>query len=392
MRVVIVGDEVLSGRIRDANLQLLARLAQGFEITGARFVRDEIDDIADAVDEALAEDGQVVVAGGLGPTPDDLTRQALGIALGVEVRFNELVWEMVQERVRALRYPENSLLKNYAMVPVGFLPIENPVGIAPGLLWRSGEKFVLALPGVPRELEAVFKNAWEKIKDLAGGGLWGALSTAGVPEVVLAEHLEGLERVAFYPRGVEVVVRFWAPDERALEERKREVLERIGEWVYWEGDEPLERALGEELRRRGLTVGTAESCTGGLCSHLITQIPGSSDYHKGGIVAYWEEEKVRLLGVNPETIQKYTVYSAQVAEEMARGAAERLGVDLALSVTCVAGPTGERVGLTYIGVWFKGKLKSYELQLGGDRQTIKLAAAKHMLRLGLAAVRRGEPA
>ncbi len=392
MRAVIVGDEVLTGRIRDANLWLLARLARGFEINKGVVVRDDEAEIAEAVEEAFEEDGQVVVCGGLGPTPDDRTRQALAIALSMRLEFNERVWEMVQERVKALNYPESPLLRNYALVPEGFVPIPNPVGIAPGLLWRQGERFVLALPGVPRELEAVFREAWKHIADLAGGGVWGALATAGAPEVLLAERLEGIESVAFYPRGVEVVVRFWASDPESLARKKELIKEKIAQWVYWEGDEPLEKALGEELRARGLTVATAESCTGGLCSHLITQIPGSSEYHKGGVVAYLEEVKEKVLGVKRETLEKYTVYSAQVAEEMAQGVAKLLGSDLALSVTCVAGPTGERVGLTYIGVWFKGKVKSYQLQLGGNRHQVKEAAAKHMLRLGLLAVRRGEPA
>jgi len=389
MRVILVGDELLSGRVRDANL---SAIAQGFAQLGISAERAEVlpDDeaaISSAVRDALAEDGQVVLSGGLGPTDDDMTRQSLAKALAAELRFDEFIYEKIKKRLSALGHEELAIHRNYAFVPEGFIALENPVGIAPGLLWRDAGRFVLALPGVPAEVSGILPAALERLRDLAKEPVFMAtLAVAGMKEAEIAERLEKIPalagRIAYYPRLVEVIIKIRAGDSDQLARAVASAREALGDAVYSTEDEGLEYALGRLLRERGLSVATAESCTGGLIAHLITQVSGSSDYMRGGVVAYTAEIKNRILGVPVDLIEKHSVYSPQVAEAMALGAARLFGSDIALSSTCVAGPgpDGDHpAGEAYIGLCVSGKAMAFRFRFGGTRDQVKMSVAKTAL-------------
>ncbi|MEO0141459.1 MAG: nicotinamide-nucleotide amidohydrolase family protein [candidate division WOR-3 bacterium] len=389
MRVILVGDEILSGRVRDANLALIA---QGFSHLGVRISRAEVlpddeDAISSAINRALSEDGRVVLSGGLGPTADDKTRQALARALGTEIAFDESLYMRIKERLSALGHEELGIHRNYALVPKGFAIIPNPVGIAPGLLWREGRRFALALPGVPDEVSGLLPRALDLLRDLAEEPLFiGTISVAGMKEAEIAERLERIPelsgRIAYYPRLVEVILKIGSPNEDELSRLIKLASDELGKAVYSLEDEGIEAALGRLLRERGVSIATAESCTGGLIAHLITQVPGSSDYMRGGVVAYTPDAKNRVLGVPMEIIERCSVYSPEVAEAMAMGAAELFGSDIALSSTCVAGPgpDGEHpAGESYIGLWFKGRTESSGFRFGGTRSGVKLSVAKTAL-------------
>lgn len=389
MRVILVGDEILSGRVRDANLNLIAQaFAQlGISVRRAEIIPDDEGTIAAALSAALVEDGQVVLSGGLGPTADDETRCGLAKAMSGEVQFDEFLYEKITQRLSALGHQELEIHKNYAFVPNGFLPMDNPVGIAPGLLWRERERFILAIPGVPAEVSALLPAAIEALKDLAREPIFmGTVAVAGMKEAEIAERLEALPelagRMAYYPRLVEVILKIRAGDPQELRSLTELARESLGNSVYSLRDEGLESALGSLLRERGLSVATAESCTGGLIAHLITQVPGSSDYMRGGVVAYTPAAKNRILGVPPELIEKHSVYSPEVAIEMASGIARLFGSDVAVSSTCVAGPGPDGVhpaGESYIGIYFRGGVEAFGFRFAGTRDQVKMFVAKTAL-------------
>jgi len=391
VRVILIGDELLSGRVADANLSAIAKaFAQlAISVKRAEIIPDDEAAITLSVKAALAEDGQVVLSGGLGPTDDDRTRQSLAEALGVELRFDEFIYEKIRERLSALGHEELAIHRNYALVPEGFLAIENPIGIAPGLIWRNGERFVLALPGVPAEVCALLPAVTERLRDLAQEPVFlGTIAVAGMKEAEIAERLERIPRlagrIAYYPRLVEVIIKIKASDEEELARAVSLARESLGNAVYSLEDEGLESALGRLLRQRALTVSTAESCTGGLIAHLITQVPGSSDYMRGGVVAYTPEIKSRILGVPADVIKKHSVYSPEVAEAMAQGAGRLFGSDIALSSTCVAGPgpDGEHpAGEAFIGLDIGRKTEAFGFRFRGTRDQVKMCVAKTALDL-----------
>ncbi len=391
MRVIIVGDEILSGRVRDANLSLLAQgFAQiGLPVCQAEIIPDDQDAIATAINRALSEDGGVVLSGGLGPTADDRTRPALAEAVSAELHFDGFLYEKIKERLSALGHEELEIHRNYALVPEGFLTIDNPVGIAPGLLWREEGRFILALPGVPAEASAILPPALEVLRDLAREPVFQAtLAVAGMKEAEIAERLERLPdlsgRIAYYPRLVEVIIKIKAGDEAEALRLVQMARDQIGPAVYSLQDEGIESAFGRLLREKSLSVSVAESCTGGLIAHLITQVPGSSDYMRGGVVAYTAKAKNQVLGVPIEVIETHSVYSPEVAMAMAAGAASLFGSDIAISSTCVAGPGPDGphpAGETFIGLWFDGRAEASGFRFRGTRDQVKLSVAKTALDL-----------
>lgn len=391
MRVILVGDELLSGRVRDANLGAIAQgFAQiGIPVKRAEVVPDNEEIIAAAITRSLAEDGQVVLSGGLGPTDDDRTRQGLAKALASEIHFDEFLYEKIRERLSALGHQELKIHQRYAFVPDGFLTLNNPIGIAPGLFWREGDNFVLALPGVPSEVVGILPVALELLRDLARGPAFiGTIALAGMKEAEIAERLEKMPglagRIAYYPRLVEVIIKIKAGDEADLSRFVEAAREVLGDAVYSLDDESLESALGRLLREKGLSVATAESCTGGLMAHLLTQVPGSSDYMRGGVVAYTVKAKNQILGVPLEIIDEHSVYSPQVAEAMAQGAAKLFGSDIAISSTCVAGPGpyGDHpAGESFIGLYMGSRTGAFGFRFGGTRDQVKMSVAKTALDL-----------
>ncbi len=214
------------------------------------------------------------------------------------------------------------------------------------------------------------------------------LAVAGMKEAEIAERLERLPdlsgRIAYYPRLVEVIIKIKAGDEAEALRLVQMARDQIGPAVYSLQDEGIESAFGRLLREKSLSVSVAESCTGGLIAHLITQVPGSSDYMRGGVVAYTAKAKNQVLGVPIEVIETHSVYSPEVAMAMAAGAASLFGSDIAISSTCVAGPGPDGphpAGETFIGLWFDGRAEASGFRFRGTRDQVKLSVAKTALDL-----------
>lgn len=397
--VLAIGTELLLGQIVDTNSAWLGeQLADaGIDSFEHRQVGDNLGRMVQALRELLDRSDAVIVCGGLGPTPDDMTRQAIAEVMGVELERREDLVEWVSalftSRGRAM--PENNLRQ--CDVPVGAEPIPNSVGTAPGIRAPVGDTVVYAVPGVPYEMQLMISE--HVLPDLlARSGQQGAivsrsLKTWGTSESGLAEMIahrvdaQTNPTIAFLARGIEgLIVRITAkastPEEaRALiEPEERALREILGDLVFGVDDETMETVVLDLLRKRGLTLGLAESLTGGLVASRLVSVPGTSDVLKGGVVAYMTDVKRSLLGVTAES-----VVSSECAAQLAAGARRVFGADVGLGVTGVAGPDeqeGQAAGTVFFGLALgDGPVEAVGTQLPGQREMVRQFATISLLNL-----------
>lgn len=373
VELVTVGDELLLGDTINGNAAWLGRrLAEsGIAVTRSIVVRDRREEIILAVLEALGRADAVITTGGLGPTSDDLTRDALADAAGVRLRTDPELERRLRARVAAAGRELLPMALRMAEVPEGAGILANPAGTAPGLRIELAGGVVYALPGVPSEMRALTDTA--VLPELATAQIGTAparrtLRTAGVWESALATRLapvEALENIklAYLPDPAEVKIRITAtgPEPEttlaAAEELARDLL---GNVVYGAGEETLDRVVHRLLAERGATVATAESLTGGLIGAELTAMPGSSATYAGGVVAYATGLKASLLGVSEELLAREGAVHPDVAAGMATGVQSRLSADYGLAVTGVAGPEpqdGRQVGTVHIAVAGPGNVQ-----------------------------------
>ncbi len=397
--VLAIGTELLLGQIVDTNSTWIGeQLADaGIDSFEHRQVGDNLGRMVQALRELLDRSDAVIVCGGLGPTPDDMTRQAIADVMGVELeRREELVeWVSALFTSRGRAMPENNLQQ--CDVPVGAEPIPNSVGTAPGIKAPVGDKVVYAVPGVPYEMQLMISE--HVLPDLlARSGQQGAivsrsLKTWGTSESGLAEMIahrvdaQTNPTIAFLARGIEgLVVRITAkastPEEaRALiEPEERALREILGDLVFGVDDETMETVVLDLLRKRGLTLGLAESLTGGLVASRLVSVPGTSDVLKGGVVTYMTDVKRSVLGVTAES-----VVSSECAEQLAAGARRVFDADVGLGVTGVAGPDeqeGQPAGTVFFGLALgDGPVEAVGTQLPGQREMVRQFATISLLNL-----------
>jgi nicotinamide-nucleotide amidase len=393
--IIGVGTELLLGQIVNTNAAWIGqRLADvGWDCLRHTVVGDNEGRIADTVREALGRADAVILTGGLGPTQDDVTREALAAVAGVRLVRQPELERWLRDRFALMgiqRMAEMNLRQ--ADVPEGARTIDNPRGSAPGLILEIGGKPVYAVPGVPREMEGMLEQV--VLPDLAARAGEGraivsrVLRTVGVGESRLAERLTplweeagaGQVTMAYLASPGEVRVRLTAVGptrEAALAEItpvEARIREELGDVVYATDDETLEAAVGRLLRERGLTLATAESLTGGLLGGRITGEVGASGYYLGGVVAYATDAKAAQLGVDPDLLETEGPVSEPAAAAMAAGARTVFGADLGLAVTGVAGPaeqSGRRVGTLCLGVADADGTATRTLTAPGDRTQIR---------------------
>jgi nicotinamide-nucleotide amidase len=397
--IVAVGTELLRGQIVDTNSSWMGeQLAlHGIEHLRQTKVGDNHARIVDAIRGALERADAVIVCGGLGPTQDDITREAIAEVMGVAlVRHDELVDAMravFSARGRAM--PEINLRQ--ADVPEGATPIEQRVGTAPGLICPVGDKVVYAVPGVPYEMKEMLERA--VLPDLAArAGVRVAivsrtLRTWGESESGLAERLAprlaaldatGNPTLAFLASGIEgikvrLTARAGSEEEAAalLDAEEAEVRSLLGRIVFSSDDSTMEAEVGRLLVQRGLTLAVAESLTGGLVASRIVDVPGASEWFRGGVVAYASDVKARVLDV-PDG----PVVSEAAARAMAEGVRRRLGADVGLSTTGVAGPTeqeGQPPGTVWLGLALGEEVDAVHVRLPGDRTRVRQLAVISLL-------------
>lgn len=410
--VVTVGDEVLAGATIDTNSGFIARSLFGLGVAVGRVtqVPDSRRDIQEAVAAALGRARYVVVTGGLGPTPDDHTKEDLAALFGDPLELDETVLEGIRRRFaeRNLEMPDNNIKQ--AMLPAGGSVLANPVGSAPGVYWRrdlggGSDGHVFVLPGVPAEMEAMLRQeVLPRVQQLVGSRVRWRLAlfrTTGRPESDVAARLHATMEAAdcdwaFYPSllGVDVLLRGPtddAPGEQGWDATLAAVRRVLGHTVYTEeAGVGLEVIVGRLLLGAGATLAVAESCTGGLLGKRLTDAPGSSAYFLGGFVTYDNAAKRNWAGVPADVLDRHGAVSAPVALAMARGVQQQAGTTYGLGITGVAGPTGgtaeKPVGLVYVALAAPGRQWTRRLQLGRRRDFNReqsAQAALDMLRRAL---------
>jgi nicotinamide-nucleotide amidase len=373
----------------------------GVEVAAVLTVGDVAERIIWAWRQAIDRADVVISTGGIGPTADDLTTELVAKVAGVGLFFSEEVAEGIRRVFASLNrpMPENNLKQ--ARFPVGAVIIPNHLGTAPGyrleLGTPHGTKHLVVLPGVPREMKPMMEETvlpW--LREMRGGGdvfLTRAFQTFGISESGLDEAVAGVVneqegRLAFrasFPQiSLKVTVRGKADEvERKLEDLSNRIRLRIGSYVYGEGDVTMEEVVGKLLAEKGQTLGVAEACSGGLVSHRLTNVPGCSAYFQGTVVAYSDAAKTALLGVKPETLRRHGAVSEEAVREMAVGVRERLGTDIGVAVTGVAGPGGgtpdKPVGTACLALSIGDALVSRRYQLWGNREWVKTLVSQLVL-------------
>ena len=404
--ILSTGDELTTGKVIDTNSAFIAdRLfSMGIKVAAVLKVGDDREALLWAMREA-ADLGEIIIGtGGLGPTEDDLTSEVVAEFLGCPLVQNEEIAAALRKRFAARRIPWTANNLKQALFPQGAEILPNPVGTAPGFRVSFGENKTLSwLSGVPQEMTAMFDLAVMPWIVAMRGGQDQIFSQAFKVYGLTESKLDDLVKPIGLEPGIKLSFRAHYPDltlrvtvAGASEEQRRfiETCKRIrlilGSHIYAEGDTTLEQRVGQLLSERHRTLALAESCTGGLISHRITGIAGSSAYYLGGVTSYANDVKVKLLGVTPATLEKYGAVSQETALEMSHGIRERIGADFGLSVTGIAGPGGgtpeKPVGTVWISI---AQAKNHEarlFQFHGDRERIILGtsqAALNWLRLAL---------
>ncbi|MDA8071561.1 MAG: competence/damage-inducible protein A [Actinomycetota bacterium] len=414
VEIVAIGTELLLGQIADTNAAWLGEhlALAGVDSHFHQAVGDNLERIVLALRTALARSDGVVTSGGLGPTHDDITRQAIAEVMQVPLRQDPDVAARIRELFasRGREMPASNLRQ--AEVPEGATVIEQRLGTAPGLICPVGEKVVYALPGVPYELYELFERGVlpdlrRRVAAEGGTGViasrvlrtWGssesALGELLAPRIAALGTAAGSPTLALLASGIEGIkirVTVKAPDRETADEwlaaEEAELRAVVGEAAFGTDDDTMETAVARQLGRLGWTLGLAESLTGGLASSRLVSQVGASAWFRGAVVSYSAEVKQRLLGVPAGP-----VVSEEAARAMAVGATEALGADVGLSLTGVAGPDaaeGQRPGTVFVGMALPGEVPAAQrLQLPGDRDRVRQMAvisAMNLLRRRLAAV------
>ncbi|MDP2808416.1 MAG: competence/damage-inducible protein A [bacterium] len=398
--IITIGNELLSGLTVDINSSYLGRAlaAIGIPVVWKTTVGDNPKDIKAAVSAGLKAGDLVICTGGLGPTSDDITLRVLAKHFKQRLVLDQKTYDHIRSRFasRGMEMPGCNLKQ--ALVPEKAKVLFNPQGTAPGILFTLNNKKLILLPGVPREVKAIWQESIRSDLERSPGRrfiLSTALRTTGIPESAIAEKLSGLEKtlnpgvLAYLPGqlGVDLRVTLHGGDQKVLKRQAGEIIRKmkvaLKHHIYGSEGQTLEEAVGLILKKKKLTLGLAESCTGGLVGDRITNVSGSSRYFKGGVVVYSNQAKQKLLGVKAQTLIKHGAVSAETVREMALGARKIFKSDIGLSISGIAGPDGgsvlKPVGLVFIGISGTKGIKVIEKRFLGPRRQIKEMAAQTAL-------------
>ncbi len=386
--IIIIGDEILIGQVVDINSSWISREINkiGFRTETVITVGDDGKSISEAIDRCFQVADVVFMTGGLGPTKDDITKKVICKKFGTHLILNEIVLENVKCMLakRGVELTENN--HDQAMVPATSMVINNAVGTAPGIMMNKDGKLLFSMPGVPFEMRYLMEHEiipfLKKHYNLQPV-FHKTLLLTGIAESILAEKISVWEdslqknvHLAYLPAYSSLRLRLSVYEPTAetsayIDEKIEELKTIVGEHIIAYEDIKLEELAGRILKENSFTVATAESCTGGKVASLLTSISGSSEYFKGSVVAYSNEVKVNVLGVNSTDLEKYGAVSSQVAEQMASGVRKLINSDFAVATTGIAGPTGgsaeKPVGTVWIAVATPTKVVSKKYVFGNDR-------------------------
>lgn len=406
--LLTIGDEILYGQIVDTNSQWMSVELDklGIKVIRKTTVGDQVDEILTAFAEAEKRADVILITGGLGPTNDDLTKDCLATYFKCGVALNEEALAEVTEFFKSRGRELTDLNRLQAVLPTACEKITNAIGTAPGMWFNKNGKIFMSMPGVPHEMKLMMTNiVIPKLKATFETPIiyHRVVRTIGIGESFLAEKIADWENslpphigLAYLPSLGEVKLRItgfgdsYEKLETEINALTVSLEDRIGQFIFGYGDDPIEFVIGKILKEKKLTLSVAESCTGGYISHLITSIAGSSEYFLGSIVPYDYQIKMRQLGVKPETLEKYGAVSEPTIHEMANIVRAKFNTDIGVATSGIAGPGGatpdKPVGTVWIAYSDKHQTVTKKLQLSKDRAiNIRLAsvAVLNLIRLSL---------
>lgn len=399
--IICVGTELLLGQILNTNSQYLAqKLAElGIDLYFQTTVGDNMERLKMAIDIATKRSDILIFTGGLGPTSDDITKEAVADYFGLALVLDEDVLRRIEKffERRQVKMPE--INKKQAYVPEGAKVLHNKNGTAPGLIIEKDGKIAILLPGPPFEMQPMFEEGvLPYLEKFSKQKIYSrVLKFVGIGESSIEEALKDLilsqtdPTMALYAKPFEVELRITTKKESEecakslLQSMENRIRERIGEYIYGVDRQLLEEVVIGLLAEKKLKVSVAESCTGGLICNKLTNVPGASEVFDRGFIVYSNEAKMKLLGVPEQVLKEHGAVSSQTARYMAQGALSNSLADIALSVTGIAGPGGgsetKPVGLVYIGIATKDYSESFEFRFSGDRLRIKEMTSKAALNI-----------
>ncbi len=389
--IINIGDELLIGQIVNTNASWMAHKLNrhGIAVDKILAIADTKDAIFSALDQSIPDSTVILITGGLGPTKDDITKSTLAEYFNMDVKFHQPSFDNIKQLFAQYGRVADEKYEMQAEMPVGARILINKTGTASGMWFEHKGKYIISIPGVPREVRYLMK--YEILPKLileldTPAILHRTINLTGKGETHLSELLQDFEKglpsnikLAYLPEPVMGMVRLRLTAvgndamvlETQLDHHVRKLIPLLGSMVFGEGKETLESVVGKLLTKEGYTLGTAESCTGGIVAHKITSVSGSSAYFESSVVAYSNESKVNLLGVKPETLVDYGAVSEQCVTEMAKGTQKLLGVNCVIAVTGVAGPTGgspeKPVGTVWIAVTKNDDIYTKKVHLGKER-------------------------
>jgi len=394
--LLTIGDEILIGQIVDTNSPWMSRQLnlRGFRVTGKSSVSDTREAIVDGLEQAARLADVVIMTGGLGPTKDDVTKKTLADHFGSTMSFHQETYDRMAAYFAKIgrKLPDAAVIQ--ATLPDTALILTNKVGSAPGMWFERAGKVFVSLPGVPFEMEYLMTaEVLPRLSARFPGRpiAHRTLRTAGEGESNIAKRIEIFEdslpeniKLAYLPSLGQVRLRLtgvWESEpipadaearlNALVDAKATELHALLPDLVYGREEDTLEQVVGQLLRERGLQFSTAESCTGGYVAHLITSVPGASDYFPGSIVSYANSVKESLLGVRPETLARFGAVSDEAVREMVSGALPALGADVALAISGIAGPDGgtpeKPVGTIWMAVGDRNRIVSEKHVFGRDR-------------------------
>ncbi len=394
--IITIGSELLNGLRMDTNAHWIAKnvILFGGEVVSKTSILDQEEDIFIALDNFLKRNIEmIIITGGLGPTHDDITAKSLYKYFEDTPQLDISYWEKLKDRFIKKGYDVSNLNKSQALIPTVGDIIPNPKGTARGLYFKSNNAKIVAMPGVPNEMKSMMRNSVltmiQKSSKISMN--YKILRTTGIYESqlfnILSEHIDKYSNVnvAFLPSYLGVDIRISSKYKKSYISLLETIQSKIGDYIFSEDNASLEEVVVKTLIHNKITISTAESCTGGLISDRLTNVPGVSSVYIGGLVAYSNIQKINLLEVKEKTLLDHGAVSEKTAIEMASGARKRFDSDVGISTTGIAGPEGgspeKPVGLVYIGFSSKTISKSYKFEFNHDRITNKMISSQVALNI-----------
>ena len=383
--IYAIGQELLEGSIVDTNSSYIAKkfLREGFVVREIKVLPDNISSIMDALERGIKNNDFIITTGGLGPTFDDLTVDALSKFSGSELCLNEKILKELEEKMKRRGRDINEGHIKQVMLPRKSIVFNNIIGTAPGVGIEIGNKLIIALPGVPDEMKYIFNtevlpylgNKYNSRPIFTSDLYFINIGEAEVNRSIIESKIVDSVRTIINVSRGKIIVRLRSFNKERVLDAEKLLKKNLSKFYFGKDEDTLEEIFVKTLLNNNITISTAESCTGGLISGFLTNVPGASRVYKGGVIVYSNEAKIKFLGVSEELLQRYGAVSYEVAYQMAINVSKKFNTNMSIAATGIAGPSGgtkeKPVGLVYIGVCVNGGSEVYKHIFSGSRKDIR---------------------